>query len=268
MDNMTTTTAAVRLTLEQEQELGRRIQAGDETAVNTLVEENLRFAMYIANRYRREGIDIDDLIQEATVGMILAAQHYDPDRQVRFTSYAGWWIEAQLRRFLSRHSSVLRVGEGTQQIARRLKRVEERLLQERGKVTRQMVAQEAGIDLATAEFALRNTSSPPLSLDRTMGDAEGEFTMMDTIADETTQDAFDFAEVNAILSPLLKTLNSRQRQIIRMRFNDCRTCSDIGGEMGLSGSRVQQIEIQAVRALRRTLLFQRPPVARFAAAAA
>jgi RNA polymerase sigma factor (sigma-70 family) len=261
-----TTATAERLTLEEEQELGRRIQAGDDSAVNALVEGNLRFAMYMANRYRREGIDIDDLIQEATIGMILAAQHYDPDRQVRFTSYAGWWIEAQLRRFLSRHSSVLRIGEGTQQVARRLKRVEERLLQENETVTRKMVAEEAGVDLATADFALGSTMSAPLSLNRTMGDVEGEFTMMDTVADETTQDAFDFAEVNAILSPLLESLGSRQRQIIRMRFSERRTCTDIGGELGLSGSRVQQIEIQAIRALRRHLMFQRRPLSELAAA--
>ena len=91
-------TANTTLTLDQEQALGRKIQAGDDSAVNDLVEANLRFAMYMANRYRRESVDIDDLIQEANIGLMLAARHYDPERGVRFTSYAGWWIEAQLRR--------------------------------------------------------------------------------------------------------------------------------------------------------------------------
>lgn len=253
MDAMTTTTATT-LTLEDEQALGYRIQKGDESAINCLVEANLRFAMYMANRYRREGVDVDDLIQEANIGLMLAARHYDPERGVRFTSYAGWWIEAQLRRFLSRHTSVVRIGESTQQVARRLRRVEERLLQEHDRVTLQMVAQEAGIDLETAEFALGSASAAPLSLDRTMGDVEGEFTLQDMVADETTDDAFAQAEVETILEPLLEKLDGRQRQILQMRYGDNRTCNDIGDELGLSGSRVQQIEVQAIRSLRRNLM--------------
>lgn len=255
-----TATAAPTLTLEQEQELGYRIQKGDESAVNDLVEANLRFAMYMANRYRRETVDIEDLIQEANIGLMLAARHYDPEKGVRFTSYAGWWIEAQLRRFLSRHTSVVRIGESTQQIARRLKRAEEKLMQENEKVTLDMVAAEAGIDRETAEFALGSVAATPLSLDRTMGDVEGEFTLQDMVADETTEDAFEQAEVETILAPLLEHLDSRQRQILRMRYGENRTCNDIGEELGLSGSRVQQIEVQAIRSLRRRLMTPTRPL--------
>lgn len=253
-------TAAPTLTLEEEQELGRLIRSGDESAVNRLVEANLRFAMYMANRYRRETVDIDDLIQEANIGLMLAARHYDPDRGVRFTSYAGWWIEAQLRRYLSRHTSVVRIGESVQQVARRLRRVEERLLQENDRVTLEMVALEAGVDLQTAEFALGNASATPLSLDRTMGDVEGEFTLQDMVADETTENAFEQAEVETILEPLLENLDSRQRQILQMRYGENRTCNDIGDELGLSGSRVQQIEVQAIRSLRRRLMTPQRPM--------
>jgi len=252
--------ATTAITVEDEQALGRRIQMGDETAVNDLVESNLRFAMYMANRYRREGVDVDDLIQEANIGLMLAARHFDPGRGVRFTSYAGWWIEAQLRRYLSRHTSVVRIGESTQQIARRLRRVEERLLQEHEKVTLEMVASEAGIDLETAEFAMGGVSAAPLSLDRTMGDVEGEFTLQDMVADETTEQAFTQAEVETILGPLLESLDARQRQILQMRYGENRTCNDIGEELGLSGSRVQQLEVQAIRSLRRRLMMpQRGP---------
>ncbi|SRR5579884_987674 len=253
-------TTAGTLTLESEQELGHRIRGGDESAINELVEANLRFAMYMANRYRREGVDIDDLIQEANIGLMLAARHYDPERGVRFTSYAGWWIEAQLRRFLSRHTSVVRIGESTQQIARRLRRVEEKLLQQHERVTTEMVAAEAGIDLETAEFALGSISATPLSLDRTMGEVEGEFTLQDMVADETTENAFAQAEVETILEPLLENLDSRQRQILQMRYGENRTCNDIGDELGLSGSRVQQIEVQAIRSLRRRLMMPQRPV--------
>lgn len=262
-----TATSTATLTLDQEQQLGYRIQKGDESAINSLVEANLRFAMYMANRYRREGVDIEDLIQEANIGLMLAARHYDPEKGVRFTSYAGWWIEAQLRRFLSRHTSVVRIGESTQQIARRLRRTEERLLQEHEKVTIEMVAAETGIDLDTAEFALSSVSATPLSLDRTMGDVEGEFTLQDMVADETTEDAFAQAEVETILEPLLEHLDSRQRQILRMRYGENRTCNDIGEELGLSGSRVQQIEVQAIRSLRRRLMTPTRPTGHHTSAA-
>jgi len=259
-------TAAATLTLEQEQELGYRIQKGDESAINSLVEANLRFAMYMANRYRRDSVDIDDLIQEANIGLMLAARHYDPEKGVRFTSYAGWWIEAQLRRFLSRHTSVVRVGESTQQVARRLRRIEERLLQEHEKVTIEMVAAEAGVEVAQAEFALGTISAMPLSLDRSMGDVDGEFTLQDMLADETTEDAFQQAEVETILAPLLEHLDARQRQILRMRYGENRTCNDIGEELGLSGSRVQQIEVQAIRSLRRRLMTPPRPLGSSSAA--
>jgi len=260
-----TASGSALLTLKQEQELGHRIQNGDESAINTLVEANLRFALYIANRYRRQDIDMDDLIQEANIGLMLAARHYDPDRGSRFSSYAGWWIEAQLRRFLGRVAPVIRVGEQTRQLASRLKRTEERLLQENESVTLDMVARETGVDVAAAAFALGNASAAPLSLDRSIGDAAGEFTLQDTVADTTTDMAFDHAEVEAILGPALASLNGRQRKIIRMRFKDGRTCAEIAVNLGLSGSRVQQIEIQAIRALRRNLLITRPGIAQLAA---
>ena len=117
-----------------------------------------------------------------------------------------------------------------------------------------MVANEAGIDLETAEFAMGSTAATPLSLDRTMGDVEGEFTLQDMVADDTTDKAFAQAEVETVLEPLLENLDSRQRQILQMRYGENRTCNDIGDELGLSGSRVQQIEVQAIRSLRRRLM--------------
>jgi RNA polymerase sigma factor (sigma-70 family) len=242
------------LTLEEEQALGRRAQAGDEAALNQLVEANLRFAAYLAYRYRREGVDIDDLIQEANIGLLLAARRYDPERGVRFASYAGWWIEAQLRRYLSRHASAVRISEGTRQIRRRLRQAEERLVQEHDHVTLEMIAAEADVDLQAAEFALGGASATPLSLDQTIGEVEGEFTLQDTVADASTEQAFNQVEITTILTPLLENLEPRHRQILQMRYEENRTCNEIGSELGLSGSRVQQLEVQAIRHLRHQLM--------------
>jgi DNA-directed RNA polymerase sigma subunit (sigma70/sigma32) len=100
------------LTIEEEQAIGRRIQKGDGAALNSLVVANQRFATYMASRYRRQDVEMDDLIQEANMGLLLAARHFDPDRGVRFSTYAAWWIEAQLRRYLRRHKSVVRFRKG------------------------------------------------------------------------------------------------------------------------------------------------------------
>ena len=121
------------------------------------------------------------------------------------------------------------------------------------KVTRAMVAEEAGVELSIADFALGSASAKPLSLDQSMGDAEGEFTLQDLVADNTTEAAFAGAEVETIL-PLLEKLDVRQQKILRMRYSENRTSNDIGDELGLSGSRVQQIEVQAIRCLRRQLI--------------
>jgi RNA polymerase sigma-B factor len=120
-----------------------------------------------------------------------------------------------------------------------------------------MVAREAEVDLATAEFAMGSASAAPLSLDRSMGDVEGEFTLQDMGADDTSEQAFTQAEVETILGPLLESLDPRQRQILQMRYGENRTCNDIGEELSLSGSRVQQLETQAVRSLRRLLMTSR-----------
>ena len=154
------------LTIEEEQALGRRIRKGDPAALSKLVETNRRFATYLAGRYRRQGIDMDDLVQEANIGLMLAGRHFDPDRGVRFCTYAAWWIEAQLRRYLRRQVPVVRVPEGTQLIAGRLRHAEEKLLQQHHRVTLEMVAAEAGVDMATAELAVSSPTAAPLSLDQ------------------------------------------------------------------------------------------------------
>jgi len=256
------------LTAEDERILARRIQQGDEAALNALVEANLRFAMFMANRYRRRSIDIDDLIQEANIGLMLAARHYDPDRGVRFTSYAGRWAESQLHRFVSRHASVIRVGEGTQQTARRLRRIEEKLWQEQPHVTLDMVAHEAEVDLTSAQLAIGAASADPLSLDQPMGAVEGEFTLQDVVADDSSEQDFTRAEDNTVLRPLLEALDPRQRRILHMRYEESRTFESIGHELGISWSRAQQIEAQAIRCLRRRSKCRQRPRAYISDAAA
>jgi RNA polymerase sigma-B factor len=135
---------------------------------------------------------------------------------------------------------------------RSLHRAEEKLLQERDHVTLELIAQEAQVDLVTAQTATGGPSTPPLSLDRVIGDADGSFTLGDAVADDTSERAFDEAETETILGSLLGALDARQRQIIQMRYGENRTYREVGEKLHLTGARVQQIESQALTALRRS----------------
>ena len=140
---------------------------------------------------------------------MLAGRHFDPDRGVRFCTYAAWWIEAQLRRYLRRQVPVVRVPEGTQLIAGRLRRAEEKLLQQHHRVTLEMVAAEAGVNMATAELAVSSPTAAPLSLDQPANYPESELTLQDRVADASSEQAFDQAEHEVMLRPLLRALDPR-----------------------------------------------------------
>jgi RNA polymerase sigma-B factor len=127
-------------------------------------------------------------------------------------------------------------------------------MQEQAHVTLEMVAGEVSVDLATAELAVSSVTAAPLSLDRQSDGLEGPFTLQDKLADESAGNAFDQAEDESILRPLLQGLDPRQRRVIRMRYGENRSCYDIGEELRLSPTRVKQIEQQALRSLRRRLM--------------
>lgn len=244
------------LSRENEQRIGRRIKLGDQEAVNALVVANLSLAGFMANRYRRAGIDLDDLMQEATIGLILAARRFDPDRGVRFATYAAWWVENQVRRYIRSRGASIRVGDRMDLTIVRLRRAEERLLQKHAGVTLKMIAEEAGVDLDLADVAWSPATGAPLSLDRVLGETGSEFTLMETLADSGSLREFSQAEFDAILSPLIDRLPPRQRQVIQLRFFENQSANEIGKVLGISGSRVKQIELQAVRSLRKEVMLR------------
>jgi len=235
-----------------ERAAARKIRQGDEKALKTLVEANQGFAIYMAKRFGRHPADHDDLVQEANVGLLLAARHFDPDRGTRFTTYAAWWVEARLRRFLAHRNSMLKVSDRTRRVARRLLRAEEKLLQERQGVTLKMVAESEDIDIVTAELVLGAATSGTLSLDQ-MGNEDGAPRIIDRVADGSSERDFSVAEAQAVLASSMKVLTITEWEVVKLRYFDECSYTDIAAELGVSSSRVYQIETKALQRLRRTL---------------
>jgi len=242
------------LSAEAELALGRRIRKGDQSAVKALVEANLGFAAYMAGQFRRYSVDYDDLVQEAHVGLILAARHFDPNRGARFATYAAWWIEARLRRFLAHRSYMIKVSEETRRVARRLLRAEEKLLQTGQSSTVKALAQSEHIGLRTAEFALAAANARTLSLDHPSQFGSEDLTLSDRVADDSSAEGFDRAEAAAVVEISIDTLPVKQRQVLELLYYDNHSYAEIAQELSLSVSRVRQLESKALTSLRRSVL--------------
>jgi RNA polymerase primary sigma factor len=247
------------LSREEEVVIARRIRKGDQSALQILLEAHQRFAFVMAKRYGGYGADQDDLVQEANVALILAARRFDPERGVRFTTYAAWWIEAQLRRFLSGRNSMVKMSDRTRGVSRKLRRAEEQLLQQQHQsVTLQMVARSEDIDVRKAVLALSATNARVLSLDQPQNFGD-ETTLLDSVADDTSEQDFAQAEAQAVVTDALTVLKGRKREIIRLRYYENRSYAYIAEKLIISISRVREVEAIALSQLRRRVIFAAAP---------
>jgi RNA polymerase primary sigma factor len=245
------------LTPEQEKELGRRVRAGNREALNRLVEANLRFVVSYAKRYRGYGLSFIDLIHEGNLGLIEAARRFDPERNVRFISYAVWWIRQAILNALSLQTRPFRLPHRITGKMHKLRSAEERLAAELDHVpTEDEIAQAA--ELSRREIKeLRAIPGTEVSLSTAITD-DGSFDLEDTleqesippIEDELIRESFAM-QVRA----LLDSLEERERDVIRMRFGldgeEPRTLQEIGSRLQLTRERVRQIEGRAKEKLRR-----------------
>jgi RNA polymerase primary sigma factor len=243
---------------EQEKELGRRIQQGDQEALKRLVEANLRFVVSYAKRYRGLGLSFLDLIHEGSLGLMEAAKRFDPERNVKFISYAVWWVRQAIFHALSEHSRVFRlpqklsgqvskVGNARQRLAVELERpptTEE--LAEKTELTKQEIE------------ALLLAAGEDVSLSTAVGE-DGNMELGDTLE----QDTIPSVELELIRSSfeeqiraMVAELDEKEREVIRMRFGldgeEARTLQEIGETLGLSRERIRQIESKAKEKLRRS----------------
>lgn len=246
------------LTVQEEWELGRRIQKGDKEALKKLVESNLRFVIKIAKRYANYGIELMDLINEGNLGLIEAAKRFDPDRNVRFTSYAVWWIRQAIFKHLSDSRFICRISPKIAQINYQAATALARHKSAADSVELKDLAEEIGvseINLKNALSVVRETTS----LDEIVVDRNGradELFLKDIIPDsrplpdeETVK-----TERRRLVESALRGLTTREEKIMRLRFGfdgPGLTLFEIGKRLGLSRERIRQIEKIALNKIRK-----------------
>jgi RNA polymerase primary sigma factor len=247
------------LTAEEEKELGRRVQQyGDREALQKLIESNLRFVIKIAKKYRKSGLPFLDLINEGNIGLMEAARRFDPERGVRFTSYAVWWIRQAILHYLSQASQVFRVSPKTANILYRVATtLARKKSMENETPSREDLAKEIGVTLNELNASLE-AAAGTLSLDHPIDDS-GDLVLGDTLEQHRIQSA-DIQTVNQHLKDQigesLGTLSNMEEKVLRLRFgldnDDPMTLKEIGDRMHLSRERIRQIEAQALGKLRRS----------------
>jgi RNA polymerase primary sigma factor len=246
------------LSAEDEKELGRRIREGDAEALNRLVEANLRFVVSYAKRYRGLGLSFLDLIHEGNLGLIEAAKRFDPDRNVKFISYAVWWVRQAIFHALSEHARIFRLPQKMSGQVARVGSARERLTAELERSpTNEEVAKET--DLTEEEVGnLLRIAGEDVSLSSAVGE-EGSLELGDTLEQDTIPPVelelmrSSFAEQ---IQAMVAELDDKERDVIRMRFGldgeEPRTLQEIGESLGLSRERIRQIESKAKEKLRRS----------------
>lgn len=264
--------AAELLDAETEAALARAWRDQHDTAaLHRLVTAYMRLAISMASKFRRYGAPMNDLIQEASLGLMKAAEKFDPDRGVRFSTYAVWWIKASVQDYVMRNWSLVRTGStsGQKALFFNLRRVEAKLSREAQAAgerldphqLRERVAQEVGVSVAEVQMMEGRLAGMDASLNAPQAADEDGREWIDVLEDDAPQAAeaveveHDRSALRGWLARALGSLNERERYIVAERRlrDDPRTLESLGAEMGLSKERIRQLEAAAYTKLRRHL---------------
>lgn len=248
------------LTVEKEQELGKRIADGDIEARNELVEANLRLVVSIAKRFKGCGISFLDLIQEGNLGLITAADKFDYSKGNRFTTFATWWIRQYISRALADQSRTIRMPAYMVEIYNKIKTTTSELsIELERNPTPEEIAKKMGIEVDKVEDVL-DVAQSVISLDAPIGDEDEDTSFGDLLPDTNSESPINkiMKEQNKeVIDNIFKTLEDREAKIIKYRFGfddiEPKTLEEIGEILGLSKERIRQIETKALRKLRNPL---------------